>query len=123
MPKQAKRLCRWVFCKNASYGPYCPDHIEAARKREQSQRTTPPNPFYKTIAWQNLREFILARDPICKACRKVASKEADHIIALSDGGEALDPDNCQGLCKSCHSKKTAKENGRFTKKTYPGRIR
>lgn len=36
--------------------------------------------------------------------------EVDHITALHDGGEALDPDNLQTLCSPCHSRKTARDN-------------
>ena len=31
---------------------------------------------------------------------------ADHRVELRDGGAALDPDNGQCLCGSCHTRKT-----------------
>ena len=58
---------------------------------------------------QKWRLMVLARDPICKACNRLPSTDADHIIPLRDGGTwALE--NGAGLCKSCHSQKTWKES-------------
>ena len=31
---------------------------------------------------------------------------ADHIVEIKDGGAALDPENGQALCGSCHALKT-----------------
>ena len=28
--------------------------------------------------------------------------EVHHLVALADGGAALDPDNCVAMCESCH---------------------
>ena len=60
------------------------------------------------------RSAILTKNPICVECQKrgkiVEAKEADHITPIEQGGEPYDLANGQGLCKSCHSKKTAKEN-------------
>ena len=53
--------------------------------------------------------MILARDPVCKDCGSAPSTEADHIVALEDGG-TWEMTNGQGLCKPCHSRKTWKEN-------------
>jgi 5-methylcytosine-specific restriction protein A len=41
----------------------------------------------------------------------------DHIVS-HHGDEALfwDEDNLQALCKSCHDKKTAREDGRWGSK-------
>ncbi len=63
--------------------------------------------------WRKLRRLVLARDPICRApgCNQ-ASTEADHIKPRREGGsDGLD--NLQGLCKPCHSSKTAIEDGRW----------
>jgi len=49
----------------------------------------------------------------CKAdgCNEWAT-EVDHIKPTRNGGSDR-PDNLQGLCKSCHSRKTALEDGRW----------
>ena len=61
--------------------------------------------------WRKLRVMILAREPYCQAdgCNEWAT-EVDHIVPLRDGGTDR-VDNLQGLCKSCHSRKTATEDG------------
>lgn len=54
------------------------------------------------------RLIVLARDPICVYCRGAQSVEADHIIAVSNGGTD-DVDNLVGSCKRCNVKKSNKE--------------
>jgi 5-methylcytosine-specific restriction enzyme A len=62
--------------------------------------------------WRKLRVIYLREHPLCVHCQQhgmiVAATEVDHIIAKRNGG-SNDDDNLQALCKSCHSKKTAKE--------------
>lgn len=54
------------------------------------------------------RAAILARDPLCKACGVAASTEADHVVPLRAGG-GWELENGQGLCRTCHARKTARE--------------
>jgi len=58
--------------------------------------------------WRKLRSFILDRDPLCVLCRRAPANEVDHIVPRADGGDDA-PENLQGLCKSCHSRKTMGE--------------
>lgn len=118
MPREAKRICRWAWCEAVCSGSYCEKHKDAAKKKQQAMRITPPNPLYKTTQWQAFRALILARDKICRMCKILASKHVDHIVALKDGGAPFDENNAQGLCHSCHSRKTALSDGRWAKKTY-----
>ncbi len=48
----------------------------------------------------------------CAACRKKRKLTADHIKALSAGGTNW-PNNIQGLCHSCNSRKHAKDAMQF----------
>lgn len=58
--------------------------------------------------------MVLARDPICKKCNRCPSTHADHIKPhKGDWALFCDMANLQGLCASCHSKKTAGEDGGF----------
>lgn len=58
--------------------------------------------------WQKLRKIYLARHPFCIKCPRLAT-EVDHILPLAEGGTHAD-DNLQALCKSCHSRKTIRDN-------------
>ncbi len=66
--------------------------------------------------WRRRRLIQLRREPLCRICkaqgRLTPATEVDHIIPLNAGG----PDtfaNYQSACTSCHSKKTAREDGGF----------
>jgi 5-methylcytosine-specific restriction protein A len=59
------------------------------------------------------REGVLARDPICTLCRVALSTDADHyprsLRELQAAGiDGTDPIHGRGLCKSCHSRETAR---------------
>lgn len=68
--------------------------------------------------WKKLRDRYIAQHPHCEECFKagqvVIATEVDHIIPLR-GDQALlyDERNLQSLCKSCHSRKSAREDGGF----------
>ncbi len=71
--------------------------------------------WYNKRYWRDrLQPFIINRDPICKICDRYPSTVADHIKphrgiwALFSNAE-----NLQGVCKTCHDIKTAKEDGGF----------
>ena len=75
---------------------------------------------YSSKKWKSFRKSFLHESPLCKnfdECKSFAT-EIDHIKAVaSDFDEHFyDTNNLQGLCKSCHSKKTARENGGFGNK-------
>lgn len=61
--------------------------------------------------WQKFQSDYIKANPLCvnyKQC-KSGAQCVDHKKPLSLGGARLDPDNCQSMCWSCHSKKTQKE--------------
>ncbi|MEW8052719.1 MAG: HNH endonuclease signature motif containing protein [Candidatus Thiodiazotropha sp.] len=79
--------------------------------------------FYDKPVWQKARSLQLHVQPLCEHCLKVGhtvpATEVDHIVRMSEGGAALDPDNLQSLCKPCHSRKTRHEMT-GTQKPLPG---
>ena len=66
------------------------------------------DPFYSSSKWRKVRRRQLAMHPLCK-CKEPAT-DVDHIKPRSEGGADLEYENLQSLCKSCHSKKTRREN-------------
>lgn len=71
--------------------------------------------LYTAKRWKDLRVQLLARSPICADCNSLAS-EVDHILPhRGDLARFYDTNNLQTLCKPCHSRKTALEDGRWGK--------
>ena len=61
--------------------------------------------------WARKSKYQLSIEPLCRMCERPA-KCTDHVITKAAGGTD-DPSNLQSLCWSCHSAKTAKEDGGF----------
>lgn len=73
-----------------------------------------PNPeVYNSSRHRKGRIAYLKENPLCAECLKKGKTEEatefDHIQPINQGGDAWDIDNKQGLCKSCHARKSAKE--------------
>lgn len=70
--------------------------------------------FYNTQRWQNIRNAFISANPLCKLCDSkgiaIIATQVDHIIPIVDGGDPTSWDNLQGLCDTCHSRKTRQEN-------------
>ena len=72
--------------------------------------------FYDHARWLRLRRLVLARDALCRACRRrgftVPAVHVDHVIQRDKRPDlAYAAQNCQGLCASCHTRKTNREHG------------
>ncbi len=70
--------------------------------------------LYATRKWKRWAKRFLARHPMCMDCGDLGvtqpATDVDHIKPHR-GDEKLfwDWNNLQGLCKPCHSRKTARE--------------
>lgn len=62
-----------------------------------------------------IRAQVLREEPLCRICtaagRVSATVIADHIVPLAEGG-GTGRTNYQGLCRDCHTAKTAAEAAR-----------
>ena len=89
------------------------DYNTRDRDREASR-------FYSSDRWRKLRAAKLSRNPLCEECARQSKHTpatmVDHIQPIKQGGQALDMDNLQSLCWSCHSAKSIKEGSRFGKR-------
>ena len=87
------------------------DSIADARRGTSSERG------YNAL-WRKLRTAFLAKNPLCAECKRAGkvkpATDVDHIVP-HHGDQKLfwDVSNLQALCKRCHSRKTAKEDGGF----------
>ena len=107
-PKQG---CRALIHRKARW---CEPHAMQEMAMVEAARPTSTGRGYGA-AWRRLRLAILRRDPICRACNVSASEEVDHIVPKKRGGQDT-MENLQGLCKPCHSRKTALEDGRWSRR-------
>ncbi|MDX1489723.1 MAG: HNH endonuclease signature motif containing protein [Pseudohongiellaceae bacterium] len=76
--------------------------------------------------WQKERSLYLQANPLCVRCedegRVCAATDLDHIIPhKGDMSLFWDKSNWQGLCRSHHSSKTAREDGGFGNRVISGR--
>ncbi len=118
-PPAIKTPCR--TCGKAAIGGYCDEHRKTAQRTEANTRHKRDRlAGYKTVRqtrrWGRVRRRVLARSPLCVECERLGrmefATEVDHIIPEREAPElAFDVSNLQGLCKSCHSRKTAREMG------------
>jgi 5-methylcytosine-specific restriction endonuclease McrA len=99
----------------ADYGLRRPRHAPIPRRpdRRGPDHATAKR-LYNSTAWKRLRAVQLAREPLCRSCkaagRPVAATHVDHVVPWSNRLElALDLDNLQSLCTSCHAAKSLAE--------------
>lgn len=119
-PRKPRKPCSFRGCPELTEGRYCEKH----QKQVDSEYNKTSRPFkhlYNTSRWKKLRKQFLQEHPLCVECKfKGAIKAAtvvDHIEAhKGDEGLFWNQSNWQPLCKECHDRKTAKEDGRFGKK-------
>lgn len=120
MPTRAKQQCNQAGCRELTDARYCAAHQRDNTHRadrqafDQQRQNDPHRKLRAGSQWRRTREFVLARDPICCDCHREASVEVDHIImarlwCATLTNDYYDTNNLQGLCHSCHSRKTARE--------------
>jgi 5-methylcytosine-specific restriction protein A len=64
--------------------------------------------------WRKLSKWFRMVNPLCALCGAPA-EHVDHIEAVSGPADEkfYDSDNLRSLCRSCHSRKTAQQDGGF----------
>jgi 5-methylcytosine-specific restriction protein A len=93
-----------------------PEHIKRSwvPERVAFERAVDNSEFYNSRAWRNLRKRFLNNNPLCIVCERediiTVATVADHVKAMSQGGEAMDEGNLQPMCKKCHNSKSSHES-------------
>jgi len=126
MPTRPKTICNHPGCGRLIDGDqaYCSTHIRvqswadrSARVQADARRGSSADRGYGS-KWQKARATYLMSHPLCRVCdgqgRVKLAKVVDHIVPHK-GDQKLfwDSGNWQPLCASCHSTKTAAEDGGF----------
>lgn len=105
MTGRLKKPCVTQGCPNlVTVGARCGPCI----KKYRAGFSVDNKRFYDSGLWQRTRRAVLVKSPLCCVCGVIAT-EVDHIKPIAQGGSKLDLNNLQGLCKRCHSRKTATE--------------
>jgi 5-methylcytosine-specific restriction protein A len=116
MPWKPKKPCARPGCMELTNERFCPKHKREDRQfYEKYHRDPISKQFYVSTAWRKLRAVKLQQTPFCEECqrnnRHIPAEVVDHIVPRTvDRSRELDLSNLQSLCKSCHSKKTGREN-------------
>jgi 5-methylcytosine-specific restriction protein A len=117
--RRAPRICPCNLTIAAGELCPCERRRTAARHRADSRPSARKRGYDRE--WQKLRAKHLRDNPACIVCGAKATT-VDHIRTVKERPELrLDPLNLKSMCASCHSRKTAKEDGGFgrTKKRGP----
>ena len=117
MPSKLPKPCAHPGCPALTAERYCERHRKQEAQRHDKERGTAAARGYYG-RWQRARAAYLAKHPLCAECerqnRLTPATVVDHKTPHR-GDMALfwDSENWQALCKPCHDKKTAKEDGGF----------
>lgn len=93
---------------NSTRRPWEPEKLG-----KQEGRTVDNSAFYNSALWRKTRREFLNMYPLCITCKgkgitRLASV-VDHKQPMSQGGDAIDWNNLQGMCDSCHNSKSGSE--------------
>lgn len=116
MPDKLCHPCGAPLCPRlAVRRGYCIEHAKENSKRvyaeDHRRRGSPSTQGYgrRHSRWSRM---VLARDIVCQHCRVRLATQADHVIPVKAGGSWTEFSNGAGLCRSCHARKTRKENSK-----------
>ncbi|MEG0429008.1 MAG: HNH endonuclease signature motif containing protein [Hydrogenoanaerobacterium sp.] len=113
MPMKPLKPCRHAGCTELTSSTFCTRHMPPLKDVRES--ASKRGYGYK---WAKSRACYLAEHPWCAECakhnRQTPATEVDHKQPhCGDMKLFWDITNWQPICHSCHSAKTAKENGGF----------
>lgn len=121
MPNTPLRPCKKPGCTALiREGAYCEKHggLTPRRDYRAENRGRVRCGWYDTKRWKRMSKDQLRKQPLCEECLEHnqvrEAKHADHEVPhKGDAKLFFDTNNLRSLCPSCHSRKTAKEDGGF----------
>jgi 5-methylcytosine-specific restriction protein A len=111
MALRSMKPCNKLGCHTLTRDRYCEDHKQLITNYDNHRGTAAQRGY--GARWRKVRAYYLAKNPICLRCGDIATV-VDHITPHK--GDMIlfwDKTNWQPLCKSCHDRKTAAEDGGF----------
>lgn len=112
MPWKGKQPCTFPGCGKLSDSSRCEEHRKQATREYERRRGSAARRGYGK-RWREAADRWLIEHPWCVRCDGLA-EEVDHIIPHKGEVKPFwDRSNWQSLCKQCHSRKTAHEDGRW----------
>jgi 5-methylcytosine-specific restriction enzyme A len=117
MPYAAPHPCAHPGCPKLTHDRRCREHRREEWKEQDRNRPSAVARGYGS-EWRKASRQFLRENPLCAECLKTGrlrpSEVTDHIVPHK-GNMTLfwDSANWQPLCWRCHSRKTAKEDGRW----------
>lgn len=117
MPARPKRPCNHPGCRRLTTERFCEEHMREYRQRQDRERGTAHERGYDA-KWRRARAAFLREHPLCRECERegriTPATVVDHIRPHRGDQELFwSADNWQALCKPCHDRKTAREDGGF----------
>lgn len=62
-----------------------------------------------TRRWKTIQKAMVREQPWCSTCQADRDLTVDHITPLCHGGDPWDRGNLRVLCRTCNSRKGARE--------------
>ena len=111
MASKPLRPCKHPGCPELTRDGWCPKHKPKYRRRASAEY----HGWYLLPVWtDDLRPGQLLHEPFCRECARRGMRTpatvVDHIRPhRGDWAMFVDKANHQSMCKSCHDRKTARE--------------
>jgi 5-methylcytosine-specific restriction protein A len=110
MPVSLNRYCSHAGCHSFAVpgSSCCAMHRHTQGRAYDAVRANEPEHlFYLQPQWRALRAQHLSEYPLCARCEQqglvTVAVVVHHLVEIRDRPDlALDPDNLQSLCVSCH---------------------
>lgn len=121
MAIQSRRTCAASGCSALALLNRTRCAAHAGKERDRERERSKGKSIYLDARYRKARAVFMAEHPLCVTCGALAT-DLDHVVPhKGDTRLFWDEGNWQALCASCHSVKTAAEDGGFGNARRGGR--